>query len=273
MEEVLERSVVDWKTWLEGAGGKESTGRGTYVKEHVNWMIKPEIESFFLHTAIPAPMYPDPGDKIERPANPTVIPDELWRRVRVTFLIRHPALTFPSALRTAIDNEGLEAVLSHKSEVVMRWECTFHWHVLLYQFLTSQPYLSQVQGQAPTSDIRTASADRVYIVDASQLKNEMFVKTYAKLVGLDPSKVQTVWDATSQEEQGKLHRVERRMKDTLLSSTHILPSKLESADVNVMVERTKWRVEFGSVLAGRLETLVADAMEEYEWLYERRLRV
>lgn len=76
----------------------------------------------------------------ERPRqdNPTIVPDTFWSRVRATFLVRHPALTFPSTLRTAIDKEGIEAVLSSQSVQVQKWECTYRWHLLLYRFLILQ---------------------------------------------------------------------------------------------------------------------------------------
>jgi hypothetical protein len=44
-------------------------------------------------------------------------------------------------------------------------------------------------------------------------------------------------------------------------------------EIEVAAEQEKWKEEFGEVLAGRLVELVEDAMEDYEWLYERRLRV
>jgi protein-disulfide isomerase-like protein with CxxC motif len=110
------------------------------------------------------------------------------------------------------------------------------------------------------------------IVDASQLQDVEFVRRYASLIGLDPAKVRTNWDATSEEEQEKLHKIERRMKDTLLDSTGVQTSKLESAGIDIAMEKKKWEVEFGNVLAERLERLVRRSMGEYAWLYERRLR-
>ena len=111
------------------------------------------------------------------------------------------------------------------------------------------------------------------IVDASQLQDIAFVRHYASLVNLDPSHVRTQWAATSPEQQANIPPIERRMKDTLLSSSGILASKLDSMNIDINAEKENWDAEFGKVLAGRLEKLVRDAMGDYGWLYERRLRV
>lgn len=259
LKEALSQSASAWETWIADA---EREGKGTYVKEHVNWMVKSEIESAFLHPSSKAstdnpPSPPPAQDLDEKPANPTAVPDGFWKNVQTTLLIRHPALTFPSLLRTAIDSEGFETVLGEESESVMRWECTFKWHVLLYKFLASLTF---------------SSGPQPLIVDASQVQDGVFVRRYAEAVGLDPSLVRTSWSAVPSSEQSKLHAIERRMKDTLLGSNGIVSSKLSFQPVDTEAEKNKWRGEFGPVLADRLGTLVREATEGYEWLYERRWR-
>jgi hypothetical protein len=254
LEDALCQSASALGTWVTNADREE---RGTYVKEHVNWMLKPSTESAFLQpeSATTTRVNSEQFLAVDAPQNPTTIPDAFWPRVRATFLIRHPALTFSSALRAALSNEGLKTVLGEESEKVMQWECTYKWHILLYRFLAS-PALET--GQEPL------------IIDASQLQNQDFVRKYAEEVGLDASLVRTSWDAVAEEEQGKLHAVERRMKDTLLASNGVIASKLSSKSVDVETEREKWEAEFGMALAQRLERLVGQAMDEYQWLYERR---
>ena len=282
MVEELQTSVNAWGAWLKEA---ERKGKGTYVKEHINWTLLPSIESSLLHSSPPAGPSKDlvlsssspPSPSIVSALNPTAVPHAFWERLRVTFLIRHPALTFPSALRTSIDNEGLDIVLSSESEMVQKWECTYRWHVLLYRFLLTFPHPAYSDSHSHLNENEQHSKGATMgreplIVDASQLQDVEFVRRYASLVGLDPAKVKANWDATSKEEQEKLHQIERRMKDTLLDSTGIQASKLESAGINIATEKKKWESEFGDVLAGRLEKLVRESMGEYVWLYERRLR-
>lgn len=254
LDEALAQGISAWEAWIADA---EKKGLGTYVKEHVNWMISPKVETAFLHprseTVATASRPPSHDLALDVFSNPTAVPSKFWTRVRTTLLVRHPALTFPSALRTAIDNEGLEAVLKEENEYIMQWECTFEWHMMLYQFLTSQDI-----GRKPL------------IIDASQLQDEMFVQGYVDAVGLDSRLLRTRWAATSKEEQGKLGAVERRMKDTLLGSSGIVPSKLSSQFIDVAAHKQDWESEFGLILAQRLERLVQGAMQQYEWLYERR---
>jgi len=227
------------------------------VKEHVNWMLKPSTESAFLHpdSATTARVNREHFLAADTPQNPTSVPDAFWPRVRTTFLIRHPALTFPSTLHTALSNEGLETVVGEESKRVMQWECTYKWHVLLYRFLTS---LVLETGRKPL------------IIDASQLQDQDFVRRHAEEVSLDASLVRTSWDAVAKEEQGKMHAIERRMKDTLLASNGVIASKLSSKNVDVDIEKEKWENEFGMALAQRLEKLVQQGMDDYQWLYERR---
>ena len=287
MVEALQNSVSAWGAWVEEA---EQQGKGTYVKEHINWTLKPYVESAFLHAPNVSTYQTLEAHSTatQQTSNPTAVPDAFWTKLRVTLLIRHPALTFPSCLRTSIDNEGIAAVLSKESEVVQKWECTYRWHVLLYQFLVQQTRSTPDGGrdevlQAPeeegekargSSQAGSSQAPRApLIVDASQLQDIAFVRHYASLVNLDPSHVRTQWAATSPEQQANIPPIERRMKDTLLSSSGILASKLDSMNIDINAEKENWDAEFGKVLAGRLEKLVRDAMGDYGWLYERRLRV
>jgi hypothetical protein len=98
-----------WRDWINEA---EHEGKGTFIKEHVNWMVRPDVESHFLHGD-----HNSYSNQEERGFNPTCIPDHfLLSNVRPTFLIRHPALTFPSLILTAIDNEGIDALLTSYAE-------------------------------------------------------------------------------------------------------------------------------------------------------------
>lgn len=264
MDEVLQRGVDGWQSWLEEASAE---GKGTYTKEHVNWMISPPAESTFIYSSFSE----NYSAHEQLPENPTVVPDEVWTKVRATFLIRHPALVFPSAMRTAIDNEGLDTVLQASSETVQRWECTYQWHVLLYRFIITQDDAYSQQHDSGTVD--RASNKGPIIIDASDLTSPAFISHYATLVGLDSSLVLTSWRSASDEDQKKLHKVERRMKDTLLSSNQVLKGKLQVGDIDLVAEREKWDTEFGPVLAERLSGLVKAALGNYNWLRHRRLQI
>ncbi|KAF1848825.1 uncharacterized protein K460DRAFT_364779 [Cucurbitaria berberidis CBS 394.84] len=252
MRNALQTSLDAWKAWIDQA---EREGKGTFIKEHVNWMIATDAESHYLHEGR------KDGEESTIAHNPTCVPDVfLLNNVRATFLVRHPALTFPSLLRSALDNEGVDQVLEESTENAMRWEATYHWHVAVYKFLTSSP--------------RASNTHRPLILDASDLSNPDLVRKYAVAVGLDPELVRFEWDAVSSEEQERMGSVEARMKDTLLKSRGVVLGKLQSGDeVDVGRERENWSAEFGEVLGERLVRFVDGAMGDYEWLWDRRLRV
>ena len=257
MHAALQSSAESYTAWLDSASAE---GRGSYVKEHVNWTLLPEWESEFLHGDADGEQKAGGLPSPTEGGNPTAIPKELWSRVTPTFLIRHPALAFPSALRTALDNEGLAAVLSDASEGMMRVECSFRWHTQLYRYLIS---LSE-----SGNDAGGAGARRPLIVDASQLADPDFVRRYAEHVGLEAGRVRAQWESVGGEEVEGMGKVERRMRSTLLASRGVLRGKLEGG----LEGRGEWEREFGGALAARLVRLVGEAVGEYEWLFERRWR-
>lgn len=266
----------------------QQKGKSSYVKIHINWIIEPVSESRYLYplsaasasvapsdsgialeqdvtvpwTVEPSPSSVDDSASLSRsPFNETALPDSVLRTWRATFLIRHPALTFPSLLRTSIDNEGLAFVL--EEEKTQRWEATFHWSRSLYQFYSSLP-----KDERATQD---PNVSYPIILDADDILNAKLVSKYANAVGLDANKVRYEWERASADEIQKLSATERRMKDTLLGSQGIVQGK--TAEGLVLDEEIKkWKVEFGDVLASRLESLVKGTLGDYEWLWERRLK-
>lgn len=256
MHEALQKSFDAWKFCVDEADNKSQS---TFIKEHVNWMIALEEELRYLHDN------KDVNEAIVR--NPTCIPNSfLLDKVRSTFLIRHPALTFPSLFRTIIDNEGLDELEKVSTGNVIRWEATYHWHISLFKFLVAS---SSYPWQSHDPDIQYP-----IIVDASDLSNPELVRKYAAAVGLDPQLVRFTWNESSPEEREKMSKIEVRMKDTLLKSQGVVVDKLQEVmSLDLDKERTKWENEFGNVLGERLARLVNDAMADYTWLWERRLKV
>jgi hypothetical protein len=252
MSNTLQSGLSAWKQWMEDA---ESAGNGTFTKEHINFMLRPESESDFL--------YPGRALEKETGGNPTCIPDGIFGKVQPTFLIRHPALVVPSLVRTALDLEGTEAVSTLFSENSMRCEGSYRWHVALYKYLEEWPaYQSSSYEPETTLPI---------ILDAADLSNPALVQKYAAAIGLDPKLVQSQWKRTGDEGLGK---VEARMKDTILMSEGLMMDKLVLHERFDLEEQAKvWEGEFGAILGNRVARLVKDAMADYEWLHERRIGI
>lgn len=243
MNDVFASCVADWMRLVEDA---EAQRKGTCVKEHVNWMVRPDVEDAVVEEGYVG--------------NPICIPDAFLRdKLRLTLLIRHPALVVPSLLRSALDNEGLEVVMEEGAEERMRREVSYRWHVALYEMLANERYSSREE------DVKYP-----IVLDAADLGNEVLMKKYAGAIGLNPRFFRFVWDAESAEGKNK---VDARMRDTLLASKGIVVEKL-SGNEDFDLERLddEWRQEFGEVLGNIVGRLVRGSIPEYKWLWERRLR-
>lgn len=259
MNNVLNSCNTSFTQHIEAA---DAAGKETLIKEHIVWMTKYEVEEEFVNHKS--------ADDLQG-CNPTCILDDfLLQHIQPTFLIRHPAHVVPSMLRAVIDNTSQEAVLDPTGERQLLRKVTFHWHVLLYKFYTHS-------NNRPRA---SCAKDVTYpiILDAADLGNEHLVKKYAKAVGLGESLLKFEWDGEEVEENlGKMEGMDKiaaRMKDTLTKSRGVVQGKLKAGrDLDVSTLKEEWKSEFGDVLAERVVRLVEAAMRDYEWLWERRLRV
>jgi hypothetical protein len=253
MDAALHDSSTAWQNWVEQA---HLQGKSTYIKEHINWMVRPIVETNFLY---------NPNEtKKEFDTNPTCIPDSFLRIIRPTFLIRHPALVVPSLVRTALDNEGMREVLDHSSEMTMQWETTYNWHISLYRHILG---LSTYPSLSHDPDITFP-----IILDASDVSDESLVRKYATAVGLNADALQFDWNAAADLEG--MEKIDARMKDTLLKSRGVLVEKMTRvADIDVVAMKKEWTSEFGEDLGPRVGRLVESAMKDYEWMWERRMKV
>jgi hypothetical protein len=266
-QEALQAGFDDWVTLIEHA---EDDGRGTYVKEHINWLLDPILEARALGSTSPTDVegfevsWSGGSKEQERNMlNLTCLPTNfLLNSVKPTFLIRHPALTFPSALRTTIDIEGLSVALA--SERTQRWECTYAWTLSLYRLYTQTPGFRRA---TLVDDIKYP-----IVLDASDLSNEGMVKRYARAVGLDEEKVQFEWQVAGKEEVEGVGKAEQRMKSTINASKGVDKGKLGGGEVDLGMLEREWREEFGDVLAERVGRLVGASMPAYEELWGLRLR-
>lgn len=267
LRDAFQTGFNDWTGLIEGAGGE---GKGTYIKEHVNWLLDPVAHSRLLDDGnaderefykVSWPGHGESGLQEKSIENVTCLPDGfLLNKLKPTFLLRHPALTFPSALRTSLDIEGLETALS--AEKTQQWECTYAWTLSLYKF-----YIQQADFDRATL---LQNVEYPIVLDAADLGDETLVRQYARAVGLDEEKVRFEWEAAGVEGLGK---TERRMKSTVLASKGVEKGKLGAESFDLEILQESWREEFGDVLAERLSRLVSDSMEAYEELSALRLRV
>jgi hypothetical protein len=271
----LQSSFDAWIALLDSA---TRSNKSTYTKEHINWILDPALpsgtrqpesadSSFTLN--LPSSAFSTSflvKESHDETRNLTCLPTPfLLHAIRPTFLIRHPALTFPSCLRTSIDIEGLETAIA--SERTQRWECTFVWSLALYRLYTDQK--EEASNRATLVD----GIEYPIVLDAADLGNERLVGTYTRAVGLDADMVRFQWDVAGVEERAGLGSAELRMKSSIMASRGVQTEKLDGGDLDVKALAEAWKEEFGEVLADRLLELVEASMPAYEDLRGVRLRV
>ena len=247
-------------------------GKTIFVKEHGDFMTEPTAQTRFLFgqdstkespwTAQAPSTY---GPKLTHSSlNHTALPDEFLQTWLPTFLVRHPALAFPSHYRAIVDVEGAEAAKAgdREQQLIM----TLHWTRTLYDWYT------QKVSRPETGLDEDVAWPLVLEADDIIAEPEVVVR-FCEIVGLDPTKLKFSWSPFGEEELAKLPNDEFaiRMRSTLSASTGVLREKA-SSNLEIDTEAKKWRVEFGDREGEKIERLVRAAMPDYEFMKARRLR-
>lgn len=245
----------------------EAQGKDIFVKEHAPWLMEPVAETkwvFGEHSTDKAPwtVKASPG-QTHSPQNETVLPDEFLRTWLPTFLIRHPALVFPSIYRTCVDLEGSEVARTESRQHAL--EMTVHWSRTLYDW-----YTRQLDTPVSSSDLDTTTWPIILDADDIMLEPELVLR-YSKIVGLDPTRLKFSWAPASKEELDKMVAPERRMLSTLSASAGIVEGKT-STNLDIDEEAKKWRAEFGEEEGAKMEKWVRAAIPDYQYMKAKRLR-
>lgn len=250
-----------------------------FTKEHAYWMFSPAAlqksitghhdEEFFKGFRVDTPETYG-TTRTYSPSNETIFSDEYLRSWQMVFIIRHPALAWPSMYRSMqklaesgmLDEDGvMGSSITHM---------TMHWTRLLYDWSLEQP------------DVPVAPP----VIDAHDLiHNPEIVLKLCEQTGLDKSAVQFEWAGKNEKksqhwachnpdagaEEVKMHQLAARvMLSTLESSSGIVKDKAPET-IDIAAEAAKWRDEFGEEVGGLLEKSVRDSMPDYEYLKARRI--
>ncbi|OQE18657.1 hypothetical protein PENSTE_c017G00209 [Penicillium steckii] len=240
----------------------EAEGKRAVIKEHAPFLICPQVQANFVHERRQphTPMKVDIGEphcspgSTGTPGNETVLPDEVLLRCLPAFLIRHPALAFPSYYRVMLGFDG-----GDKQQVAMKMNdvaatCTLRWTRTLYDW-----YTAAWEGQRSP-----------IILDADDIVEQPeLTRHFCDLVGLDSSKVQFEWKAVDQDQLAQ-NPVRLHTRSTLMTSSGIKPGKTFRG-LSIDEEVVKWKAEFGDSVANTLQKWVQGAMADYEYLSNRRL--
>lgn len=245
-----------------------------FVKDHCYHMTEPTAQARFLFgpESVKKPPWtvqvPGTYGSLSRSSlDETVLPDELLKTWRPIFLIRHPALVFPSYYHTVIDLQGQERAKTLEAELDM--DMTLHWMRTLYDFYAQQP---GTPGSGSESEPDTSFP---LVLDADDVMTEPAVLVrFCELVGLDPAKLRFSWEPAGVEESGlPKNDTGRRFLSTLLASGGIVKEKTSAGmDLDISAEAEKWKEEFGEREGERMEKWVRAAMPDYDYMEARRLR-
>jgi len=123
-------------------------------------------------------------------------------------------------------------------------------------------------------DISTArAAIWPIILDADDIMtNPGVVRRYAKIAGLDHSKLKFSWAPADTQELEKVTKEGARMRSTLFASAGIVEGKTAGECIDIGREAIGWRREFGDEEGERIERWVRAAMPDYEYMRAKRLR-
>jgi hypothetical protein len=258
-------------------------GKITFVKEHASLLADPNVFSRYMFGDTGASNevwridQSDSNLVSEQPSeNDTMFSEAYLQQWNMAFLIRHPAMAFPSLYRILVVEKKIhqgsqgsqDSEESRKStENTLRISMTLRWSRRLYDLA------AKIARGANDAAKASETATWPIVLDADDvMANPAVVQKYAALMGMDPTKVQSTWSPVTEEEREKMTKRAQRMLSTLNASNGIMADK-SSANIDVAAETEKWRKEFGDEGAEKLETWVRAAMPDYEYLRERRLRV
>uniref|UniRef100_A0A0W0G589 Uncharacterized protein n=2 Tax=Moniliophthora roreri TaxID=221103 RepID=A0A0W0G589_MONRR len=189
--------------------------------------------------------------------NPTILPDRLLKTLTPVFIIRHPALVFPSYLRaskifgaTAFDDDA-------------PFYMTLKWQRLLLDFYKT--WYSCPEGA------KSAGPGREHfpiVIDADKLINDSHgqIDKLCRLLGLDPAPIRFTWEA--QDRSG--NRAQAAFLTTISNSTGVIKSKGSKLPV-LEDEAREWAKEWDVETVQAMKSRTEDAMEDYEYMLKHSI--
>ncbi|KAK4168225.1 hypothetical protein QBC43DRAFT_309902 [Cladorrhinum sp. PSN259] len=292
---------------LEAASAQASReNKVVFTKEHAFWFVNPATmkgddssedndgsrarEQDCFRLDFPQEIYGQAQTFSEN--NKTLFPDEYLSTWQFAFIIRHPALAWPSMYRAMqgmakigmLDEDGIKGS--------MVTNMTWRWSRKLFEWCDEK---QASMGVAPP-----------LILDAYDvIHNPDVVLNFCEKTGLDKSVVQFEWgndaglsnykpepraqplpqesqnghgdgDVSNNSDEDEAREKElaavNLMTSTLRASKGVIKDKTPAV-VDIDAEIEKWKEEFGPEGAALIEKTVRDTMPDYEYLRERSLKV
>lgn len=240
----------------------KSHGKTALVKEHIFTILKPAVINGNIEISRQLPRQPSIKCSLvssQISTNPTLLPDEFMLSFAPIFLIRHPALVFPSWYRVGRKTMGAEV-----DDAEFPVDASFRWTRILYEWYEnswSQAIL------CPSSSQRF----RPTIIDADDImeKNQV-LKELCDQLGINFGYLTFQWEPMEATKIAQQDPDAAPFLSTLQQSTSVEMDK-HSGNLEIDREVLKWQTEFGAEVAQALLRYVELAMVDYLYLKSRRL--
>jgi hypothetical protein len=224
-------------------------GKQAFIKEHAMLLTGPEKLYASVHGEEADSLLPSESESPESShTNPTSLPDRFLFSVQPIFQIRHPALMFPSMLRAQ------SRVMPDTDTRNPRLYCSLtlrHSRALYDWYLANE----SKTGRKP------------WIIDADDIMNNpAAVRQLCTETNLDPDAVQYEW-----EEKHEPDVLKASFLSTINQSKGILKG-LDARDLDIEIEKTKWKAEFGDRIGEEMAEFVYKAMPDYEYMLSQPTR-
>ncbi|KAK1761535.1 hypothetical protein QBC47DRAFT_30957 [Echria macrotheca] len=243
-----------------------SKGKIMFTKEHAFWFVNPatmldadgdhesrvQQDDFRLN-------FPDYGPtQTFSPNNKTVFPDEYLRTWQFAFLIRHPALAWPSMYRAMRKMAKDGFIDDRAATATLLTNMTWRWTRYLYDWCSAE---------------HAKGCPAPLLLDARDVVHDRdVVMRFCDEAGLDRNALRFEWDDAEPGYPGAFSGREKAVADIMMSSLQssrgVIKDKTPGR-VDIDAEVETWKAEFGDEAAALLEKTVRAAMPDYEYLRER----
>ncbi|KAJ5113927.1 hypothetical protein N7456_002461 [Penicillium angulare] len=262
----------------------EEKNKMMFAKEHSFWMHPPASfqkkitgvhnEEFFNTFRVNTPEKYG-STRTYSPLNETIFSDEYLRSWQMIFIIRHPALTWPSFWRSMlkfskegiIDEDEVQGGTT-MANMSMRWSRSLYdWNLHqdrrhappildAYDLIHSPEVVIKFCEQAGMNSTALQFEWNCQADDSDHWASAQKVKEVATKTGVDERHI----------------RASHIMLNTLSHSSGLLKDKTPE-EVDISTEMVKWKAEFGDEVAGKIKKAVWDSMPDYEYMKARRVTV
>jgi hypothetical protein len=234
-------------------------------KEHIIMLWDPSLEIQHSFTDIrPEPWTLHLGQQNSTQyskTNPTMFPDEFFDSWKPFMLIRHPALTFPSFYRASKEGFG--------ANITDRWVVqgnSYRMDRTMYDWYQQRIIAIGESRKA----ILEGDSWPVILDMQDMINNKAVMEKFCLMMQLDPEHLRYEWEPAPKEYmEGQTQHMQ-----AFLSSIHAssgLISDKAPQHVSLELEYSKWVTQWGAEDANILKSQVENAMEDYEYLWSKRL--